>query len=89
MTFFYCFNNSFTPDTGTPGKISLSLMRLIVERHFILDVPFIFSVPLIVPHKAELFLTSLSTVLNLQPLPWRALMLVISTLIKNKELSME
>ena len=60
-----------------------------MERQFLLTVPFIFPVPLLVPHRVELFLTSLSTVLHCQPLFWSILLLVLSILLKNKELKRE
>ena len=60
-----------------------------MEIHFLLSVPFIFSVPLLVPHRTAIFLTSLSTVICRQPLLWQNTLLVLSILLKNKELKRE
>ena len=57
-----------------------------MERQFLLAVKFIFPVPIILPHRAALFMTSLSTVINIQTLIWKNLLLVLSVLMKNKEL---
>ena len=83
------FNNPFTIGTSTPTKIYVSLIRLMVERQFLLAVTFIFPVLFLVPHKAALFMTSLSTVLRHQPLFLNIILLVISVLLKKKELSRE
>ena len=74
---------------GLRKNIYLSLMRKMVERQFLLVVPFIFKVILLVSHRSALFLTSLSTVLNCQPLFWRNILLVISILLKKKKLKRE
>ena len=50
---------------------------------------FIFPVPLLVPHRVALFLTSRSTVLHRQPILWRNLLLVLSILLKEKEINRE
>ena len=83
-TFLDFFNNAFTTDTRTP-KTYLYLMRLMLERKFLLIVTFIFPVPLLLPHKTALLLTTLSIVLHCQPLRWRILILILSILLENKE----
>ena len=64
-------------------------MRLMIDRQFLLAVQFIFPFPSLVPHRAELFMTSISTMLHRQPLLWRYILLVHSILLKNKELKRE
>ena len=59
-------------------------MRSILERQFRLAVPLIFTVLLLVPQRAALFLTSLSTVLHSWPLLWWVLLLVLNILLKKK-----
>ena len=60
-----------------------------MERYFLLDVSFIFPVPLLVSHRTGIFLTSFLIVIHCQPLLWRNLLLVIGILLKNKELKRE
>ena len=60
-----------------------------MERQFLLAVPLIFSVDYPVPHREEIFMTSLPTVLHCKILLWRYLILVIIILLKNKYLRRE
>ena len=60
-----------------------------MERQFLLAITFIFPIPVLVPHRAALVIISLITVLHCQPLLFCILLLVISILMKNKELGRE
>ena len=71
------------------GKIYLSLMRSMMERHFLLTVPLFFSVLLLITHMEEIFLTSFSTVIHNQPQTWMNLLLVLIIIPKNKYLRMK
>ena len=82
-----CFSNPFTTDTRTPYiyiYIYLSLMRSIMEIQFLLAVPFMFPVQYIIPHISALCLTSLSTVLHLQPLLWKYILLFQIIVLKKR-----
>ena len=84
-----CFKNTFATDTGAPKKVYLSLMRSMMERHFLLTVPLFFSVLLLITHMEEIFLTSFSTVIHNQPQTWMNLLLVLIIIPKNKYLRMK
>ena len=60
-----------------------------MERHFLLTLPLIFPVPLLVPHRAVLFMTSLSTVIHNQPLLLWNILSVIRILLINRYLKRE
>ena len=53
---------------GLWKELYLSLISLIMERQFLIAVPFIFPFSSLVKHWAALFLNLLSTVLHYQPL---------------------
>ena len=64
-------------------------MGSIPERKIILSVQFIFTVMLLVTHRAALFTNSTSTALHCQPLLWKIILLFLRILLNNKELRME
>ena len=64
-------------------------MRSILDRQFILAVPFIFPVPFLFTQRKGLFPTSLSTVLHCWNFIWRVILLGLIILLKNKELMRE
>ena len=64
-------------------------MSSMMERRFLLTISFIFTIPLLVLHRVVLFITSTSTVLHCQPLRWRNLLLVLSIMLKKKEIKRE
>ena len=64
-------------------------MGSIPERKIILSVNFIFTVMLLVTHRAALFTTSISTALHCQPILWKIILLVLRILLNNKELRRE
>ena len=55
----------------------------------LINVPLIFPVPLLVKQREALFLASLSIVIHIQPILWSILLLFLSIMLKNKELSRE
>ena len=57
-----------------------------MDRQLIIDIPFIVTFLSIITYRAALFMTSLSTMLHLQPLLWRNVLYYQSILLKNKEL---
>ena len=57
-----------------------------MDRQLIIDIPFIVTFLSIITHRAALFMTSLSTMLHLQPLLWWNVLFYQSILLKNKEL---
>ena len=59
------------------------------ERQFLLAVTLVFIALSLVPHRAALFLTSLSIALHRQPLLWWYILLVCSILLKKKYLKKE
>ena len=60
-----------------------------VEKQFLLAAQLISPVPSIPPHSAALFLTSISTLIHLQPLIFLCLILVYSILPKKKDIKRE
>ena len=64
-------------------------MMLIVERQFLIFVTFIFTVPLLIPHMASLFMNSLLILICCQYLLWSIILLVLIIIIKNKGLRRE
>ena len=55
-----------------------------IESQFLIELPFIFPVPLLVPHREVLFMISISTVIHSQLILWWTLLLAIIILMKNK-----
>ena len=72
---------------GLWGEICPSLIRLMIERQFLLSVSFISPVLYLVPHRAKLFLNSLLTLLYHQPLLQRYIHLVHRIIIKKIDIN--
>ena len=84
-----CFNNHFSTDYGTLAKNIPILDEFNYVETFMLSMPLISPVLILVPHRLELFMTSISTLLYLQTILWWILLLVIIVMLKNKYLSRE
>ena len=79
-----CFKIYFQLILGLWQRTHLYLMRQMIERHFILDVQFMFLVLLLVSHRSELFMTSPSIELHCQPLIQWNLLLNLGILLKKE-----